>query len=171
MTCAIPVQCSTDWTIKLSGSWSLCKFVIYPLDGEGYKQLHVHDAEQFPTSLYNFYIWFINREQSQLCILGRSTHSRDRWNFRSCKQLNVYCHECMWLQKTWSLMQHEFDHVNWLQFSNLRRMSVNSIVTFQPSFFGLWVRTIYLQLFIFQKHLFLEVRLRKLLHQRWKYSK
>ena len=131
MTFAIPVQCSTNWAINLSGSWSLCKFVIYPLDGEGYKWLHVHDAEQFPSSLYNFYIWFINQEQSQLCIC--STHSRDRWNFK-CKQLNVYCHECTWLQQTWSLMRHKFDHVKWLQCSNLRRMSVNSLVTFQPSF-------------------------------------
>ena len=30
MTSAIPVQCSTNWAIKLTGSWSLCKFVIYP---------------------------------------------------------------------------------------------------------------------------------------------
>ena len=168
MPSAIPVQCSTDWTtwIKLSGSWSLCKFVIYPLMVKD----TTHDAEQFPSSLYNFYIWFINQEQSQLCILGRSTHSQDRWNFK-CKKLNVYCHECTWLQKTWSLTSHGFDHVNWLQCLNLRRMSVNSLVTFQPSFFGLWARTIYLQLFICKKQLFLEVRFRKLLHQRWKYSK
>ena len=30
MTSAIPVQCSTNWAIKPSGNWSLCKFVIYP---------------------------------------------------------------------------------------------------------------------------------------------
>ena len=29
MTSTIPVQCSTDWAIKQSGSWSLCEFVIY----------------------------------------------------------------------------------------------------------------------------------------------
>ena len=29
MTSAIPVQCSTDWAIKPSGSWLLCEFVIY----------------------------------------------------------------------------------------------------------------------------------------------
>ena len=29
-TSAIPVQCSTNWAIKLTGSWSLCEFVIYP---------------------------------------------------------------------------------------------------------------------------------------------
>ena len=31
MTSAIPVQCSTNWAIKPTGSWSLCEFVIYPL--------------------------------------------------------------------------------------------------------------------------------------------
>ena len=31
MTSAIPVQCSTNWAIKQTGSWSLCEFVIYPL--------------------------------------------------------------------------------------------------------------------------------------------
>ena len=30
MNSAIPAQCSTNWAIKLSGSWSLCEFVIYP---------------------------------------------------------------------------------------------------------------------------------------------
>ena len=31
MTSAIPVQRSTNWAIKPTGSWSLCEFVIYPL--------------------------------------------------------------------------------------------------------------------------------------------
>ena len=30
MTSAIPVQCSTNWAVKPSGSWPLCEFVIYP---------------------------------------------------------------------------------------------------------------------------------------------
>ena len=29
-TSAIPVQCSTNWAIKPTGSWSFCEFVIYP---------------------------------------------------------------------------------------------------------------------------------------------
>ena len=30
MTSAMPVQCSTNWAIKPTGSWSYCEFVIYP---------------------------------------------------------------------------------------------------------------------------------------------
>ena len=30
MTSAIPVQCSTNWAIKLTGTWPRCEFVIYP---------------------------------------------------------------------------------------------------------------------------------------------
>ena len=30
MTSAIPVQCSTNGAIKLSGSWSYFEFVMYP---------------------------------------------------------------------------------------------------------------------------------------------
>ena len=30
MTSAIPVQCSTNWAIKPTGSWPFCEFVIYP---------------------------------------------------------------------------------------------------------------------------------------------
>ena len=29
MTSAMPVQCSTNWAIKPTGSWSYCEFVIY----------------------------------------------------------------------------------------------------------------------------------------------
>ena len=35
MTSAIPVQCSTNWSIKPSGSWSHFEFVIYP--GRGWR--------------------------------------------------------------------------------------------------------------------------------------
>ena len=30
MTSAMPVQCSTNWAIKPTGSWSYCEFIIYP---------------------------------------------------------------------------------------------------------------------------------------------
>ena len=30
ITSATPVQCSTNWAIKPTGSWSHCEFVIYP---------------------------------------------------------------------------------------------------------------------------------------------
>ena len=30
MTSAMPVQCSINWAIKPTGSWSYCEFVIYP---------------------------------------------------------------------------------------------------------------------------------------------
>jgi len=65
-----------------------------------------------------FYIWYINGEQSQLCIFWCSTHSRDRWNFR-CKQLNVYRHECTWLQKR-HLSCDASSNVIWLECSNLQ---------------------------------------------------
>ena len=46
MTSAIPVQCSTNWAIKPTGSWSLCEFVIYPLrrwDESEYMKIHTFE--------------------------------------------------------------------------------------------------------------------------------
>ena len=41
MTFTIPVQCSTNWAIKPSGSWSHWKLIIIiPVDGEEYSQVN-----------------------------------------------------------------------------------------------------------------------------------
>ena len=38
MTSAIPVQCSTNWAMKPSGSWPLCELIRnIPVEGEEYK--------------------------------------------------------------------------------------------------------------------------------------
>ena len=49
MTSAIPAQCSTNWAIKPTGSWSLCEFVIYPLgwwDESEYMKIHTFELRK-----------------------------------------------------------------------------------------------------------------------------
>ena len=47
MTSAIPVQCSTNWAFKPTGSWSHCEFVIYPYKQVNYanEYMKVHISE------------------------------------------------------------------------------------------------------------------------------
>ena len=44
MTSAMPVQCSTIWAIKPTGSWSYCEFVIYPWRMSSY--IHIQNKDE-----------------------------------------------------------------------------------------------------------------------------
>ena len=49
MTSAIPVQCSTNWAIKPTGSWSFSEFYIYPLrwwDDSEYMKIHTFELQK-----------------------------------------------------------------------------------------------------------------------------
>ena len=49
MTSAMPVQCSTNWAIKLTGSWSYCEFVIYPWRLSYY--IHIQNKDEQAVKL------------------------------------------------------------------------------------------------------------------------
>ena len=49
MTSAIPVQRSTNWAIKPTGSWSFSEFYIYPLrwwDDSEYMKIHIFELRK-----------------------------------------------------------------------------------------------------------------------------
>ena len=61
MISVIPVQCSTNWAIKPTGSWSLCEFFIYPLrrwDESEYLKVHTFELRKKE---------WISEWSSQLC--------------------------------------------------------------------------------------------------------
>ena len=68
MTSAIPVQCSTNWANKQSGSWSLCEFVMYPLnmkDASEYMKDYVFELRRK--------IWM--RVVSSIAVFGMSLNA------------------------------------------------------------------------------------------------
>ena len=57
MTSVMPVQCSTNWAIKPTGSWSQCGFVIYPQIGEEYKWLSSHLRVYYELTVWSALSW------------------------------------------------------------------------------------------------------------------
>lgn len=70
MTTAIPVQGSTNWVIKPTGSWSSCEFVIIILlDGEEYKWISL--SAQFKHMI--FHLFSFNNIDLKYLILVSAT--------------------------------------------------------------------------------------------------
>ena len=81
MTSAIPVQCSTNWAIKPTGSWSLCEFVMYPLrwwDESEYMKSHIFELRKKE---------WINEWSLQL--YHATGIKQLRWSFRQYRATNV----------------------------------------------------------------------------------
>lgn len=58
--CALPVQCSTNWAYKPTGSWSLCCFVINPWSDES-----------MTVKIWKSFMWTAVWGNEQNCLLVR----------------------------------------------------------------------------------------------------